>query len=303
MIAPALIYLAINSGGVGERGWGIPMATDIAFTLGLLALAGSRIPSALRVFLLALAIVDDIGAILVIAVFYTSNLDPEYLLLAAALLGLIYGMNRAGVTAFPAYFLAGALVWLAVFESGVHATIAGVVLGLMTPVEPHYRDRGTLTAADDEESPLEKLERGLHPYTSYFIVPLFALANAGVSFAGGIIGDSLSSSITIGIALGLLAGKPLGILAFSWLTVRLGIARLPDAVSWAHMAGVAILAGVGFTVALFINDLAFDAEQSIDQGKIGIFIGSITAGVLGLVTLLIVTRASGGQGPPMPAGD
>lgn len=333
MIAPALIYLAINAGGDGERGWGIPMATDIAFALGLLALVGSRIPTTLRVFLLAVAIVDDIGAILVIAVFYTSDLDPAYLILAAAMLGVIYGMKRSGVTAFPSYFLVGGLVWLAVFESGVHATIAGVVLGLMTPTDPYYgpsayqktvsdllaRYRHAYETGDDEsaaellaqleevtkgtESPLEKLERGLHPYTSYLVVPIFAFANAGVSFAGGIVGDSRSSSITIGVALGLLAGKPLGILVFSWLTVRLGVARLPVGVSWAHIAGVAVLAGVGFTVSLFINDLAFDAEQSIDQGKIGIFIGSIAAGVLGLVTLLIATRGSGGQSPPVPADD
>jgi NhaA family Na+:H+ antiporter len=330
MIAPALIYVALNSGTEGEQGWGIPMATDIAFALGLLALVGSRIPTTLRVFLLALAIVDDIGAILVIAVFYTDNLNPEYLLLAAVLLGLVYAMKRAGVASIPAYFLVGGAVWLAVFESGVHATIAGVVLGLMTPTEPYYspsayqqtvsdllarfhlsRAEGDEEAAeeilaqldavtDGTESPLEKLERGLHPYSSYLIVPLFAFANAGVSFAGGIVGDSLSSSITLGIALGLLVGKPLGILVFCWCAVRMGMAQLPGGTSWPHLVGVGMLAGIGFTVALFINDLAFDTSELTDEGKIGIFAGSIGSALLGLATLVFVTR--GASRDPVPTG-
>jgi NhaA family Na+:H+ antiporter len=281
MVVPALIYLSVNAGGDGASGWGIPMATDIAFALGLLALVGSRIPSTLRVFLLALAIVDDIGAILVIAIFYTEGLQPEYLVLAAALLALVYGMNRAGVSNFVPYFLVGFLAWFAVYESGVHATIAGVALGLMTPA-------GT---RPDGSSPLNQLEHGLHPLTSYLIVPLFAFMNAGVSLAGDTFSDSATASITIGIVLGLLIGKPLGILLSSWLTVRLRVATLPEGVAWPHMLGVGMLGGVGFTVALFINGLAFDSATAIDQGKVGILVGSFAAGAVGLATLLRVTRA------------
>jgi NhaA family Na+:H+ antiporter len=330
MIIPAVIYTAFNAGSEAENGWGIPMATDIAFALALLALVGSRIPPALRVFLLALAIVDDIGAIIVIAIFYTSNLDPEYLLLALLLLAAMQFMYRAGVNAIPVYFLVGLLVWLAVFESGVHATIAGVVLGIMTPVEPRFspgdydrsvrdllalhseaQDAGDAELASDilrqiedvagnAASPLEKLEHGLHPYTSYLIVPIFAFVNAGVVLTGGIVGDSLSSAVTIGIALGLLVGKPTGILLFSWLAVRLRLASLPEGTSWPHVAGVGVLAGVGFTVSLFINDLAFDAADLTDYGKIGIFIGSFAAAVLGLLTLLAVThRQPPGRNPPL----
>jgi len=280
MLAPALIYTAINVGGDGADGWGIPMATDIAFALGLLAILGSRIPAPLRVFLLALAIVDDIGAILVIAVFYTAELEPEYLVIAAALLGLIFAMNRGGIRAFAPYFLVGGLVWLAVYESGIHATIAGVILGLMTPGE---------TTPGQDEPPLDRLERGLHPITGYVIVPLFAFANAGIALGGGAIRDSLSESITIGVILGLVIGKPLGILAFSWLAVRTGKVLLPPGVTWSHMLGVGLLAGVGFTVALFINDLAFDAPAAIDEGKIGILLGSLIAAALGLITLSAVT--------------
>jgi len=320
MLAPALIYTALNAGGAGEAGWGIPMATDIAFALGILAVIGSRIPPQLRIFLLALAIADDIGAILVIAVFYTDQIALDSLAVAALLLALIYAMNRLGVQDTLPYLLVGLCVWAAVFESGVHATIAGVALGLMTPVHPYYGrgkflptisellDRFRHARQEDDtemaeqifgqmedviegsEAPVDRLERTLHPFTSFVVVPLFALANAGVPLHGDIISDSLHSSVTLGIIIGLLVGKPIGILLASWLAVRTGIARLPHNVTWPQMLGVGILAGVGFTVSLFINELAFSSQEPIDQGKIGILAASVAAGVLGMTTLLAIGR-------------
>jgi NhaA family Na+:H+ antiporter len=228
----------------------------------------------------------------VIALFYTSDLAPEYLLIAAALLGAMYAMNRSGIQSLVPYFAVGFLVWLAVYESGVHATIAGVVLGLMTPSDPPAAEGSLqpLTDAPPAKSPLERLEHDLHPITGYIIVPIFAFANAGVYLRGGVIGDSLSEAITIGIILGLVLGKPIGIICSSWVAIRLGVARLPEGVSWAQMLGVGMLAGVGFTVALFINELAFDEAALIDDGKIGIMIGSMVSAVLGLITLAAISR-------------
>jgi NhaA family Na+:H+ antiporter len=320
MIVPALIYITLNAGGEGERGWGIPMATDIAFALGVLALVGRRIPAQLRVFLLALAIADDIGAISVIAIFYTSDLSIEALLIAGAILAFIHGMSRTGVRDISVYLLFGAFAWVAMFESGVHPTIAGVALGLMTPANPYYSPEkfeesmadlfakyreaharndepaaqhllGQMeTLTEGTESPLERLERRLLPITSFIIVPLFALANAGVVITGDSVSHAVSSDISQGVAFGLLLGKPVGIFLAAWLAVRLGLASLPRSMNWWHVLGVGLLGGVGFTVSLFVNELAFDQVVLINDGKMGILAGSIVAAIVGYVMLVVVTR-------------
>lgn len=278
MAVPALIFVSINLGGNGERGWGIPMATDIAFALGILALLGRRIPSQLRVFLLALAIVDDIGAILVIAVFYSSDVQFGSLAMAGGFLALAFALQRAGVRWYAAYFAIGAAMWVAMFESGIHATLAGVALGMLTPA----------TAAGDKEPPLETLERRLHPFTSFLVVPLFALANAGVSLGPDSV--SLTSSVTLGVAIGLLVGKPLGIFGATWLAVRTRLASLPEGIGWSHILGIGLLGGVGFTVALFVNELAFGEPALISDGKIGILLGSLLSGAVGYAVLHCLTR-------------
>ena len=325
MIVPALIFLALNAGGEGARGWGIPMATDIAFALGVLALLGRRIPSQLRVFLLALAIADDIGAITVIAVFYTSDFSIEALLIAGGLLAFIHGMSRAGVRDVSVYLLFGAFAWVAMYESGVSPTIAGVALGLMTPANPYYstsrfdesmedlfakyRDAharedepaaqqllGHMEAlAEGTESPLERLQRLLLPMTSFIVVPVFALANAGVVITGDSVSDALSSEVSQGVAFGLLFGKPLGIFLATWIAVRIGLASLPRSMNWWHVLGVGLLGGVGFTVALFVNELAFDSEILISDGKMGILAGSLISAIIGYVVLVLVTRKPTGS--------
>ena len=325
MIVPALIYIALNAGGEGERGWGIPVATDIAFALGVLALIGRRIPSQLRVFLLALAIADDIGAITVIAVFYTSDLSIEALLIAGGLLAFIHGMSRAGVRDISVYLLFGAFAWVAMHESGVHATIAGVALGLMTPANPYYSTSMFEDSMDDlfakyrdaqaredeqaaqhilgqiealtegTESPLERIQRLLLPMTSFIVVPLFALANAGVVITGDSVSNAVSSEVSQGVAFGLLFGKPVGIFLAAWLAVRLGVASLPRSMNWGHVLGVGLLAGVGFTVSLFVNELAFDDEILISNGKMGILAGSLIAAIIGYVILVLVTRKPTGS--------
>ena len=328
MVAPALIYTAVNLDGEGGRGWGIPMATDIAFALGVLALVGSRIPSALRVFLLALAIADDIGAIIVIAVFYTEDLQADSLLIAVGIVLAIFVVRNLGIRSLFPYFLLGGALWVAVFESGVHATIAGVVLGLMTPlavgqpsrllqvvpglvdrlralsqVEDTEEDEALITElaieAEEAEAPLDRLERTFHPVASYFVVPLFALANAGVSLEPGSIDDAITSSVGLGIILGLVLGKPLGILAFSWVAVRSGIARIPEGATWGQLAAVSVLAGIGFTVALLINELAFDSPEVLDHGKIAILTASLVSAVAGMAALIVVTRGGGEVDPPV----
>jgi NhaA family Na+:H+ antiporter len=330
MVFPALLFTTLNAGGEGGHGWGVPMATDIAFALGVLALVGSRIPSPVRIFLLALAIVDDIGAILVIAIFYTGDLSIEALAIAGALFVIVYWMNRLGVQDINVYFLIGAVIWVAMHESGVHATIAGVVLGLMTPADPYYsratfeepmaelmakfreaEARGDDLAAEQilgqmealtggTEPPLDRLERLLHPMTSFIIVPIFALANAGVIITGDSINDAVSSEVSQGVALGLLLGKPLGIFLATWLIVQLGISRLPSGMRWGHVIGIGLLGGVGFTVALFVNELAFDEEILINDGKMGILAGSITSAVIGLLMLTLITRSDRPTAEPAP---
>ncbi len=284
MVVPALIYTAFNYGGDGSKGWGIPMATDIAFALGVLALFGRRIPPPLRTFLLALAIADDIGAILVIAIFYTQSLELDSLAIAGAIFAAILAMKTIGVKNYAFYALAGAAAWVAVFESGVHATLTGVALGLITPL-------GTETTEGEEDAvlvspgPLEEMEALLHPVSSFLIVPLFALANAGVSLDPDSVSDSAGEAITIGVALGLFIGKPLGIGLATLLALRLGIGRLPASVNVQQVLGVGFIAGIGFTVALFVNGLAFTDPSLQQHGRLGIVAGSLLASLVGAAIL------------------
>jgi NhaA family Na+:H+ antiporter len=327
MVVPALLYLWVTQGGEGSNGWGIPMATDIAFAVGVLAIAGKGLPAGPRLFLLSLAIVDDIGAILVIALFYSQGIDGRALAVGAALVLLIASLQRAQVRATAIYVVLGTIVWVAVFQSGVHATIAGVVLGLLTPARPFYTSKGVSEEArhvadrtpedsvpSDVEaaewlwlagiareavSPLTRLEHALHPWTSFVIVPLFALANAGVILTGEALDRSLSSRVTLGIVAGLVAGKIIGITLGAWLGVRLKLARLPRAMRWPHLIAVAAVAGVGFTVSLFIADLAFRQEELLEAAKVGVLAASILAGLLGSGLLLMVKRPrSRGQEAP-----
>jgi NhaA family Na+:H+ antiporter len=313
MAVPALLYLAINPSGEPARGWGIPMATDIAFALGVLAIVGRGLPTALKTFLLALAIVDDIGAILVIAIFYSGSISPWSLLAAGGLLGLILVLQRLQVRWTVVYVLLGVGVWLATFQSGVHATIAGVALGLATPSVPFQRPRAvSLEAhriADDTVddpvppdadahqwlhlagltreavSPLARLEHLLHPWSSYVIIPVFALANAGVAITRSTLGEALTSGVTLGVVVGLVVGKTVGVAVFTWLATRTGITRLPEGVGWGQLVGVAALAGIGFTVSLFITSLAFQTQAVQDAAKVGILAASVLAGLLGALLL------------------
>jgi NhaA family Na+:H+ antiporter len=272
MVVPALLYLAFNAGSAGEDGWGIPMATDIAFAIGVLAVLGSRVPAGLKLFILTLAIVDDVGAIVVIAVFYSRGIAAGWLAVAVTLVLAIAVLRRVRIFWVPAYVLLGAGVWLATFNSGVHATIAGVVLGLLTPMSPPVAER---------------LEHALHPWTSFVVVPIFALANAGVTFRSGTFDAPGASLVAIGIVVGLVAGKTVGITAAAWLAVRAGAARLPDGVRWAQLVGVAAVAGIGFTVSLFVAGLAFgDGSPIEDAAKLGILGASALAAALGALLLV-----------------
>ena len=310
MIAPAGIYLAFQWGEPTARGWGIPMATDIAFVVGCMAVLGSRVPPGLRVMLLSLAIADDIGAILVIAFGYTDSLAWGWLFFAFGVVALLRVLSRIGVRAVSVYVMGGAAVWLGFHESGVHATIAGVILGLMTPstswigserlrnlwrlADSYMHGERWETAGDRRSvlqtiertmrealSPLERLENALHPWQSFFIVPLFALVNAGVAFQL----SDLAEPVAIAVMLGLVVGKPLGIVLFAWLAVRLGLGRLPDGVSWPVLLGGGCLAGIGFTMALFIANLALP-DAALSAAKVGILVGSLVSAVLGMALLL-----------------
>ncbi|MCJ7671212.1 MAG: Na+/H+ antiporter NhaA [Acidimicrobiia bacterium] len=273
MVLPALLFLSLNAGGAGADGWGIPMATDIAFSLGVLALLGSSVSSGVKLFLLTLAIVDDIGAIVVIALFYTSDLQPLWLLGALGAVAIVVLMRRVGMQHPALYLLPGFVLWLCTYESGIHATIAGVVLGLLTPVIP-----------GPTAGPAERLEHRLHPWSSFLVVPLFALANAGVVLGAGAIERAGASTVTWGIAVGLVVGKTIGITAFTLAALRLGLGRLPTGMRARQVVGVAAVAGIGFTVSLFVADLSFTGEL-LDDAKIGILGASIVAGILGAIML------------------
>jgi Na+:H+ antiporter, NhaA family len=304
MIVPALLYLALNPSGPEAEGWGTPMATDIAFALGVLALIAPSIPSAVRLFLLTLAIVDDIGAILVIAVFYSTSLEVVWLLAAGAVVTVIFVLRWMGFSATPLFAALGVCLWLAVHESGVHATLAGVAMGLMAPAQPALTReivrsrtdelldvfspegaRQTTRIARQSVSQLEWLEHELHGWSSLAIVPLFALANAGIELTIDGLGDAVASSVTIGVVVGLVLGKVVGISAASWLAIRLGWAELPGGVTWRHLVGAAALGGIGFTVSLFIASLAFDDPTLVDNAKIGVLAASLLATVPAYVLL------------------
>jgi Na+:H+ antiporter, NhaA family len=311
MVVPAALYLAFNPSGDAARGWGIPMATDIAFALGVAALVARSLPAGLRLFLLTLAIVDDIGAIVVIAVFYSSGVAFEWLAAAVALVGGAYLLRRAGVI-FPPFFVAfGAAVWLALHEAGVHPTLAGVAMGLLAPASARFDPqdvaarreelldvwtpaaaRRTSALARQSVSPMEWLEHGLHPWTSLGVVPLFALANAGVSLSASDVGDAVGSAVTWGVLVGLMLGKTVGITGFAWLAVRLGIAALPVGATWRHLIGTATLAGIGFTVSLFVTGLAFERPDLVDHAKIGILTASALATALATVILVRAPSAA-----------
>jgi len=275
MLVPATIFFALNAGGAGARGWGIPMATDIALAIGVLALLGKRIPFGLKIFLTALAIIDDIGAVIIIAFFYTRSVSWAALGVSLILFVLLLLLNRLRVRATSIYLVVGLGIWLALLRSGVHATIAGVLLALAVPSG----------SEDDREPPLQQLERHLQPWAAYLIVPLFALANAGIHLEKNPL-QSLGDPIGLGIVLGLFLGKQIGVVLFSWLAVRLRLGSLPPSVSWRQLHGAACLAGIGFTMSLFITLLAFQEQSQLTVAKMGVFAGSAISGVLGLVLLV-----------------
>ena len=322
MVVPAALYIILNGSGEASRGWGIPMATDIAFSLGVLALLGTRAPLSLKVFLTAFAIVDDIGAIAVIAAFYTESISWSNLGVGMGLLIFMAVLNVSGVTNTLVYLIVSILVWVAFFESGIHATISGVLIAMTIPMRVqidtqqfvrrgrmlmdifedegpnttrrgHFaltttRQRGVLEeleeASKDVESPLQRLEHILHPWVAFVIIPVFALVNAGVSI-GEVGFDGLTSTVTLGILLGLVIGKPAGIVFFSWLAVRLGIASIPTDIGWLQIIGASLLGGIGFTMSIFITGLAFADELLIAQSKLAILIASLAAGGVGFLII------------------
>jgi Na+:H+ antiporter, NhaA family len=317
-IVPALAYLAFNFGGDATRGWGVPIGTDTAFSLGVITLLGSRASPLLLVFLTAFAIIDDIVAVLVIAIFYTDTISWAAIGMAVVLLGVLIVANAAGIHRWPLYAFVGLGVWVAVYESGVHGTIAGVLVAMVVParslINPSEflrRARRALEAfedacypastmlsneaqqdaaqtlerlCEDVETPMTHLEHRLNPWVAFGILPLFALANAGIPLLSGL-GQTLTSPVTWGVVIGLVIGKPVGITLFTWLAVRLGIAVRPDAIGWRQITGVALLGGIGFTMSLFITELAFEPGPIADAARVGILLGSLIAGVVGYLVL------------------
>lgn len=274
MLVPALIFVALNWGSPANlRSLAIPAATDIAFALGVLALLGKRIPAGLKVLLLAIAIIDDIGAIAIIAMFYASEVSTLALGLAALAAALLFALNRLAVTRLSPYVLIGLVLWVCVLKSGVHATLAGVIAALAIPL-----------TARDGSSPLKHLEHVLHPWIAFGVLPIFAFANAGVSFAG-FSWNMILAPVPLGIALGLVVGKQLGVFGFMATAIKFGWARLPDGVSLQQLYGLACITGIGFTISLFIGNLAFDGAQQIEAVKMGVMLGSAISGVAGYLIL------------------
>jgi len=322
MAAPALIYIAINAGGAGAGGWAIPCATDIAFALGVMAMLGKRVPVQLKIFLMALAIVDDIGAVLIIAFFYTSDLQWAALWAGAGIMVLLVAANLLHVRKPVVYGILGVLLWIAVLESGVHATLAGVVLAFTIPASFRIQGRdfvsfarkavdefeaaggnendcmtnehrqrwvhGLEQACEHVQTPLLRLEHFLHPISSFFIVPVFALANAGVSIGTGV-GEALMTRVSLGIIVGLVLGKQIGIMGFTWLAVKLNLGSLGEGVSWKQVYAASWLAGIGFTMSIFIANLGFGAGENLYAAKIGVLAGSLVAGVVGFTLLRAFT--------------
>ena len=282
MLVPALLYALVNRHDPQTlSGWAIPAATDIAFALGVLSLLGSRVPPSLKVFLSALAILDDLGAVVIIALFYTSDLSSSMLLATAGLVAVLFVLNRLKVTTLLPYLLVGALLWFCMLRSGIHATLAGVILALFIPL-------GDTEA--DAASPLLKLESALHPWVAFLIVPVFGFANAGVSLAGMTPGNLLDP-VPLGVTLGLFLGKQIGISLMAVLAIRSGLARLPEGASWLQLYGVALLCGIGFTMSLFIGALAFPgAPFLVDEVKIGVLLGSLLSALAGIAVLLLAAR-------------
>lgn len=339
MAVPAIVYILLNLGGEGASGWGVPMATDIAFALGVLALLGSRIPAGLKVFLTAVAIADDIGAVLVIALFYTSEIHFWWLGVGVAFIALLIVFNWAGIDQPAPYFIVAAIVWFAFLHSGVHATIAGVLVALTIPARSKLRPMEFVEWAKDKldeievaevpgahvlddpaqqhcafeirdtarhvAAPLQRIEHAMLPFTTFIVLPLFALANAGVTLVDYDIAELLLEPVTIGIFLGLFLGKPLGIAGLTWLTVKLRIADLPKGVAWPHVVGAGILGGIGFTMSLFISNLAFRGMLLRAEAKLGILITSLLAGVVGYLFLRYVAPPAKleDQGFPDPVAD
>jgi len=307
MLVPALIYLAFNAGGEGSGGWGIPMATDIAFAVGIVSLLGSRVPVQLKLFLLTLAVADDLGAIFVIAIAYSQGMQITWLAAAAVMLLAVYLARRAHVWHLGVYIVLGAIAWYCMLKSGVHATVAGVVLGFLTPtkslrdelraeeIADRLENQSELSAADvrnaafhiKESVPVDqRLVDALHPWTGYVIIPLFALANAGVPLGREALSAATSSPVMLGVLLGLVVGKTLGVLAATFLATKLGVATLPRGVTWLQMLGISMAAGIGFTVAIFVTGISLADAALQDQAKIGIFIASFAAAVLGAIVLI-----------------
>jgi Na+:H+ antiporter, NhaA family len=313
MAVPAAIYAAVNAGGPGAPGWGVPMATDIAFALGVLALLGPRVPSSLKVFLLTLAVVDDLGSVAVVALFYSRGVELGTLALAAGLLVVVAALVRAGVWWLPLHVGLGLAVWLAMWHSGVSPALAGVAMGLLTPARPTAppevaRDVGGALAgqlADDPHPPrlremlreargtvplAERLAHDLHPVSAFLVVPLFALANAGISLERGALAGAGAGAVLGGVVAGRVVGKLAGIAAATWLAVRLGLADRPEGASWAQLAGVATVAGIGFTVPLFVADLAFPDGRFQAPVKVGLLAASVIAGAAGALVLWLAAR-------------
>ncbi|PID94154.1 MAG: Na+/H+ antiporter NhaA [Bacteroidetes bacterium] len=324
MVVPAFIFFLLNKGQDSIAGWGIPMATDIAFALGIITLMGKRAPLPLKIFLTALAIVDDLGAVLVIAIFYTSNLQLGALAIAGVILAILIVFNRIGVRNTIPYLIGGLLMWYFFLQSGVHTTIAGVLVAMATPsrtridaksfikrIEYHkdkFRtwmnpDESIMTNQGQQEavqsivinckrvmSPGQRNEHRLHPWVTFIILPIFALANAGVALKGGDFVADITSPVAMGVILGLVVGKPIGITLFSWIAVKAKLAKLPENTTWMQLAGVACLGGIGFTMSLFVDNLAFPGVHYLEVAKIGILTASLTASILGLVWLSLVAK-------------
>jgi NhaA family Na+:H+ antiporter len=329
MVLPALIYAAFNAGTNGAAGWGIPMATDIAFAIGILVLLAWRIPKNLVIFLTALAIADDLGAVLVIAIFYTQEINGTALLAAGGLVAVLVLFNRGGVRHALPYAIVGVLLWLAIHASGIHATLAGILLAMTIPARPAFtpatferrieelevafrEDRRDADSADDPlsnhrmaaiaqamehsaaavQSPLQRMEHRLTPWVTFTIIPVFALSNAGIDLLDVAWREALTHHITLGVVAGLVLGKFTGISLFSWVAVRLGFARLPAGVQWKHLLGAAWLGGIGFTMSLFVAQLAFAVPERVEEAKLGILLGSAVSAVIGLVWLFWAGRRS-----------
>ena len=325
VILPAAIYAGLNRSGEASRGWGIPMATDIGFAMGVLALLGKRIPSGLRVFMLALAIVDDLCAILVIALFYTEHISIEKLGIALAIVILLWVLLLKNHCKTWAFVILGTAFWAAILKSGIHATLAGVVLGLLAPIEGRFDTAfftGTMERLQDEfaaglrakdmaamgatlarykelirgtESMAVRFERSMHPWVVFLVLPLFALANAGVRLSSGQFRAAIESHVGLGILLGLIVGKFFGIMLVSLLAVKSGLAAMVEGVNWPLMAGASALAGIGFTVSLFIAGLAFESDELISNAKVDIFVASLISGIIGYLALRLASRAPEAQ--------